>query len=390
MSIKKKGGVLVFFGLVICFAIIFFVINGKKDSDRTFINPEHIKQAKYVVSVGEDLKEGSYLLLIDRYGKCIETIKYNGMSIDSVNESSEGNFFLHSRRLNKHFRLEKNGKLHAFSLLKNKYHDEDWYGMASWCASTGQNGLIETMNIGNIGGKYLSNVLYRKKIGGNKTEVVFKDANPFALLEKGNKIFAGTYFEKTDEMGLSVINKNKADLKKIKLNCQYASDSMQLFSVGNKVITYGDNKNKYNNMSAHFKTQITAVDAVTYKIKKLILKDKEVHIVYPNGRVLNVVTSDGYLYKYDNKLRLVSSRSVKRSELYKSITGNDAAFTAENAKLNRKNLYIWRVKGKSNKELIGYIEEYDKNHLKCIQRVEVRLDEKYNCAGDECAFSVRK
>ena len=191
-------------------------------------------------------------------------------------------------------------------------------------------------------------------------------------------------------MGLSVINKNKADLKKIKLNCQYASDSMQLFSVGNKVIIYGDNKNKYNNKSAHFKTQITAVNTETYKIKKLIFKDKVLHIAYPNGELLNVVTADGYLYKYDSKLKLISRRNVKMSELYKNIISNDTDFTAESAKLNRENLYTWRVKGKSSKDLIGYIEEYDKNNLNCIQKVEVRLDEKYNCAGDEFAFSVRK
>ena len=390
MLIKRKAVVLVLVGLAVCSALIIFIIKDKKNSDGIFINPEHIKQAKYVVSVGEDLKEGSYLLLIDKYGKCIETIKYKGMSIDSINESSKGDFFLHSRRLNKHFRLEQNGKLHAFSLLKNKYSDEDWQGMASWCASTSKNGLIETMNIGNMGKKYLSNVLYRKKHDSNRTEIIFKDANPFALLEKGNKIFVGTYFEKTDEMGLSVINKNKADLKKIKLNCQYASDSMQLFSVGNKVIIYGDNKNKYNNKSAHFKTQITAVNTETYKIKKLIFKDKVLHIAYPNGELLNVVTADGYLYKYDSKLKLISRRNVKMSELYKNIISNDTDFTAESAKLNRENLYTWRVKGKSSKDLIGYIEEYDKNNLNCIQKVEVRLDEKYNCAGDEFAFSVRR
>ena len=101
MLIKRKAVVLVLVGLAVCSALIIFIIKDKKNSDGIFINPEHIKQAKYVVSVGEDLKEGSYLLLIDKYGKCIETIKYKGMSIDSINESSKGDFFLHSRRLNK-------------------------------------------------------------------------------------------------------------------------------------------------------------------------------------------------------------------------------------------------------------------------------------------------
>lgn len=386
MSIKKKVGVLVFLGLIICFTIIFLVVGSKKDSNRTFINPEHIKQAKYVVSVGEDLKEESFLLLIDKNGKCLKTIKYRGMSIDSVNEGSKGDFFLYSRRLNKHFRLEENGKLHAFSLLKNKYHDEDWYGMASWCASTSKNGLIETMNIGNIDGRYLSNVIYRKKPDGNRTEVLIKDGNPFALLEKENKIFVGTYFEKTNEMGLSVINKDKVDLKKIKLNGKYASNSMQLFSVGDKVITYGEDKD-YKNKKV-IKTQITAVDANTYKSKRIIFKDKEIHIAYPHGKSLNVVASDGCLYEYDDRFRLIGKRSVKKRELYKNITAED--FTNENAKIDGKKLYVWHEGDKSNKELIGYIEEYDKNNLKCIQRVEVRLDEKYNCVGDECAFSVRK
>ena len=94
------------------------------------------------------------------------------------------------------------------------------------------------------------------------------------------------------------------------------------------------------------------------------------------------------MYEYDDRFRLIGKRSVKKRELYKNITAED--FTNENAKIDGKKLYVWHEGDKSNKELIGYIEEYDKNNLKCIQRVEVRLDEKYNCVGDECAFSVRK
>ena len=90
--------------------------------------------------------------------------------------------------------------------------------MGSWCANESKTGIIETMNIGGIKGRYLSNLLYSKKKNSRKTEIVFKDGHPFAAIEKGEKIFVGTYFEKTDEMGLSVIDKSKGNLRKIKLN----------------------------------------------------------------------------------------------------------------------------------------------------------------------------
>ena len=89
---------------------------------------------------------------------------------------------------------------------------------------------------------------------------MFKDGHPFAAIEKSEKIFVGTYFEKTDEMGLSVIDKGKGNLRKIKLNNKNAIFFMKLISLGDKVIVYGDDAVMNRDDKKTLNTSITAVD----------------------------------------------------------------------------------------------------------------------------------
>ena len=91
-----------------------------------------LKMQNIWFSVGEDLKEKSFLMLINKDGESTKPLKYDGMSIDSIVKNIDGEFFLHSRRLNRHYKISKGGKIDSFTLLKDKYNKEDWKGMGSW------------------------------------------------------------------------------------------------------------------------------------------------------------------------------------------------------------------------------------------------------------------
>ena len=384
MSIKKKH---IIFVIAIIGAIITLIYIKPKSTDE-LIDVRALENAKYMVSVGEDLKEKSFLMLINKDGESTKPLKYDGMSIDSIVKNIDGEFFLHSKRLNRHYKISKGGKIDNFTLLKDKYSKEDWKGMGSWCANESKTGIIETMNIGGIKGRYLSNLLYSKKKISRKTEIVFKDGHPFAAIEKGEKIFVGTYFEKTDEMGLSVIDKSKGNLRKIKLNNKNATSSMKLISLGDKVIAYGDDAVMNRDDKKPLNTSITAVDSKNYNLKSIDAKNMYILIAYKHDGLLCLVTESGELRKYDANLRLISKIKIKKSELYKDINRNDISFMEHKTKETKNKIYTWSGAGKSDKELVGYIEEYDKRNLTRTQRIKVILSEKFNCLGDEFAFYV--
>ena len=217
---------------------------------------------------------------------------------------------------------------------------------------------------------------------------MFKDGHPFAAIEKGEKIFVGTYFEKTDEMGLSVIDKSKGNLRKIKLNNKNATSSMKLISLGDKVIAYGDDAVMNRDDKKTLNTSITAVDSKNYNLKSIDAKNMYILIAYKHDGLLCLVTESGELRKYDANLRLISKIKIKKSELYKDINRNDISFMEHKTKETKNKIYTWSEAGKSDKELVGYIEEYDKRNLTRTQRIKVILSEKFNCLGDEFAFYV--
>ena len=91
---------------------------------------------------------------------------------------------------------------------------------------------------------------------------------------------------------------------------------------------------------------------------------------------------------FRSNLRLISKIKIKKSELYKDINRNDISFMEHKTKETKNKIYTWSEAGKSDKELVGYIEEYDKRNLTRTQRIKVILSEKFNCLGDEFAFYV--
>ena len=121
MSIKKKH---IIFVIVIIGAIITLIYIKPKSTDE-LIDVRAFENAKYIVSVGEDLKEKSFLMLINKDGESTKPLKYDGMSIDSIVKNIDGEFFLHSRRLNRHYKISKGGKIGNFTLLKDKYSKEN-------------------------------------------------------------------------------------------------------------------------------------------------------------------------------------------------------------------------------------------------------------------------
>lgn len=116
----------------------------------------NIENSNYIVSLSRARDPYSKLLFLKGDGTLLQSYDYKGYSINSINYF-KGKLFLTSNRLNEHYILDSSGKIEKYSNVTER--NDNKY-LASWFTKIGENTLIETVNIGRVNNKYLSNIIY--------------------------------------------------------------------------------------------------------------------------------------------------------------------------------------------------------------------------------------
>ena len=144
----------------------------------------------YIISLSKQRKAKGILLLVDEQGEIYAKKHFPGYGITSITRNGNSyNFY--SMRQNNHWKLHKNLNFTSFSLMKKKYAKYDWENMAAWFAKETAGDVIETMNIGGIGGKYLSNIIYTYK--GKRRETIIEEQNLATAIKFKSHIYVQGY-----------------------------------------------------------------------------------------------------------------------------------------------------------------------------------------------------
>ena len=371
-----------------CIVLVIFIICGvliKRfhfGNNKTCIDPT---KAKYIISLSKQRKAKGILLLVDEQGKIYAKKHFPGYGVVSIVKAGDS-YNLYSMRQNKHWKLhKKNTDLTSFSLMKKKYAKYDWENMAAWFAKETAGDIIETMNIGGIGDKYLSNIIYTYK--GKRRETTIEEQNLATATRFKSRIYVQGYDSERNKYFINAVNCKTGKKVKLGLKNSCAAEGFRLLKLDNRIITYGDNSG--DSLKKTNKTAIAIIDACNNRILgEKSLKDKEVLLAFIHKGRIKLVDYDGILHEYDANLNEIANTDISKRKFYINNSSDDYIFEEKSVVEKTHYLYIFRTHSKLDNKLVGYIDKYRKSDLTLVQSIKISLPEEKDWIGESLGFYV--
>ena len=379
---KKKF--LLILGCVILATLIICIVSVKRfyfSNNKTGIDPT---KAKYIISLSKQRKAKGILLLVDEQGEIYAKKHFPGYGITSITRNGNSyNFY--SMRQNNHWKLHKNLNFTSFSLMKKKYAKYDWENMAAWFAKETAGDVIETMNIGGIGGKYLSNIIYTYK--GKRRETIIEEQNLATAIKFKSHIYVQGYDSECNKHFINAVNCKTGRRVKLGIKNSCAATGFRLLKLGDRIVTYGDNSS--DSLKKINKTAIVIIDARNNRIlEEKSLKDKEVLLAFIHKGRIKLVDYDGILHEYDVNLKEITNTDISKNKFYINNTSEDYIWEEKSVVEKTHYLYIFRTHSKLDNKLVGYIDKYRKSDLTLVQSIKISLPEEKDWMGESLGFYV--
>lgn len=363
MKLPLLSGTNVGTAIVILLFLLLFLSSCTQSKESQKIDVD-LTKCGYVISLSRSTESDSKLIFLDYEGNILEGYDYSGVSINSLNEY-DNKFYMHSSRINEHYKIDEEGKIETFSLLENEHQDGEY--IPSWFAVPGKTSLIETMNIGMVDDNYLSSLIYSEE--NEKHEIILKDQFLNNALEYDDKIFVETYSETSESNGIIVVNKNTGTiLKDIRFSNNSISNSSKLILFKDKIVTYGNsNDDRFTKQNS---SGIGSLDVNTLEIQEHIFKDNNIIDIYAFDDSLYAVADNNYIYKLDQNLEFLDEMKITNEMFIENY--------------NNQNFHIEKVIDKENKiyvvylsnnfddiENIGFIQVYNKSNLDPEEKINI-------------------
>lgn len=379
---KKKF--LLILGCVILATLIICIVPVKRfhfSNNKTCMDPS---KAKYIISLSKQRKAKGILLLVDEQGEIYAKKHFPGYGIISITRNGNSyNFY--SMRQNNHWKLHKNLNFTSFSLMKKKYAKYDWENMAAWFAKETAGDVIETMNIGGIGGKYLSNIIYTYK--GKRRETIIEEQNLATAIKFKSHIYVQGYDSECNKHFINAVNCKTGRRVKLGIKNSCAATGFRLLKLGDRIVTYGDNSS--DSLKKINKTAIVIIDARNNRILgERLLKSKEVLLAFIYKGRIRLVDYDGILHEYDTNLNKITNTDISKRKFYINNSSDDYIFEEKGVVEKTHNLYVFRTHNKLDNKLVGYIDKYRKSDLTLLKSIKVSLPEEKDWMGESLGFYV--
>ena len=343
---------------------------------------------RYIVTLSQTFEDKALLVCIGKDGAVSKTIPYDGQAINGLNRLGD-DLYLHSERVNRHFILKDQREWQEFSYAKNEIKDSEYAG--SWLTANGEQGLIQTMNIGLQDDGYHSAILYQEQ--GEERVVHLKNLSPESVVDYGGKIYVNAYYECRDDDNkeyktlIYVIDRKTGACTAAEFPHAFTAYSGDLVRVNDKLVTYGSNEAMLH--VCEDKTvycMLGVLDSKTMETKELDCSDDGIVLLYEHQGQIYTLTKSGKLKVYTDDLSLVETKKLedfdflgKRQSdgfyLMKVIPhGDRLAMLFINADLDPKDA--------------GIIQEYSKEDLKPLQTSKLLLPDCEEWMGELSDFIV--
>ena len=383
-SIKNKSRkIFVLLACVIILLALIVLMFFRRHSDSEKLSIDATK-AKYIVTLSKRHQEKGVLLLFDAKGQMHTKKRFSGCDIiSSVKKNND--YYFYSMRQNKHWKLHGGKSFTPFSLMKKKYAKYDWENMAAWFAKETAGDIIETMNIGGIGDKYLSNIIYTYK--GKRRETIIEEQNLATATRFKSRIYVQGYDSERNKYFINAVNCKTGKKVKLGLKNSCAAEGFRLLKLDNRIITYGDNSG--DSLKKIKKSAIAIIDARNNRIlEEKSLKDKEVLLAFIHKGRIKLVDYDGILHEYDVNLKEITNTDISKNKFYIHNTSEDYIWEEKSVVEKTHYLYIFRTHSKLDNKLVGYIDKYRKSDLTLVQSIKISLPEEKDWIGESLGFYV--
>lgn len=337
-----------------------------------------IENSKYIVSLSRARDPYSKLLFLNSDGTLLQRYDYKGYSINSINYFKE-KLFLTSNRLNEHYILDSNGKIEKYS---NSNEQKNNKYLASWFTRTGEKTLIETVNVGMVNNKYLSNIIYSHK--GQKKDCILENQYLNGALDKNGKIFVESYSENDKKNGITIIDKDSAKIeKRINFKNGFTSSSGELIEYNNKIVTYGNN-DLNNSQNKEAKSAIGILNSETYEIMEYLFYKEKIIFSYIYKNNIYIITDDNSVYKFNDKLEIIEKKDIEDTTFLDNFTNNNYAIRKiVHSDKTISVLYTSRLFDMKN---LGFIAEYKCDDIGLLNKFNIILEDEKMWLGEVVDF----
>lgn len=337
-----------------------------------------IENSKYIVSLSRARAPYSKLLFLNSDGTLLQSYDYKGYSINSINYFKE-KLFLTSNRLNEHYILDSNGKIEKYSNANGQKNNKY---LASWFTRTGEKTLIETVNVGMVNNKYLSNIIYSYK--GQKKDCILENQYLNGALDKNGKIFVESYSENDKKNGITIIDKDSAKIeKRINFKNSFTSSSGELIEYNNKIVTYGNN-DLNNSQNKEAKSAIGILNSETYEIMEYLFYKEKIIFSYIYKNYIYIITDDNSVYKFNDKLEIIEKKDIEDTTFLDNFTNNN--YTIRKIVHSDKTISVLYTSRLFDKKNLGFIAEYKCDDIGLLNKFNIILEDEKMWLGEVVDF----
>lgn len=198
-----------------------------------------------------------------------------------------------------------------------------------------------------------------------RLEYIFKDKLPNSALDLGQKVFVQVYDE--EKMHHTVIALDKAfpdRQEEVNFEHDFISNKGML-AFKDKILVYGSNKAK-KDVEHALEYGLALIDPSNLEVKEVIRQERDILFAYVDKNQIKVITTDGFLFVFDENLELFTARPLDVSEF------GDVYETYSLRKVIRKGdrLILWSISRAFDPVHLGMIQEFDLD-MKLLKQVPV-------------------
>ncbi|PEX83850.1 hypothetical protein [Bacillus cereus] len=357
-------------GIIVICTMFLFVACSKNDKEL-----QNIQQADYLVSYSNAMKDGGYIYAYDKKGNEISKMEVDGQGMMS-NAKDEKGYYFSSSRNNKHYAINKTGKVQEI----NRPKELQDVNAGAYFIHAEQGYVYYDVNVGLVDEKkgYTSELVYWKENEKRQESVELKGTIQGAHVIENN-IYA--FSQTLDQVFISEIDLNTNE----KTNeFEIPNENVYFASTTQKVI-FQKYKDKLllalsDNVNQKLPSKLMMINPKTRVVEKEVILDEKQFIpvlVQVSDNKVYILDQDEKMKELDENLKIIRTYSLQ-SDKNTKIAREDKGIYDIQVQQNKIYILYKDMNSKSKtKQLVAEIEGYDLLTGASMEKTVLQLEKKW-------------
>ncbi|PEA07487.1 hypothetical protein CN425_09855 [Bacillus cereus] len=357
-------------GIIVICTMFLFVACSKNDKEF-----QNIQQADYLVSYSNAMKDGGYIYAYDKKGNEISKMEVDGQGMMS-NAKDEKGYYFSSSRNNKHYAINKTGKVQEI----NRPKELQDVNAGAYFIHAEQGYVYYDVNVGLVDEKkgYTSELVYWKENEKRQESVELKGTIQGAHVIENN-IYA--FSQTLDQVFISEIDLNTNE----KTNeFEIPNENVYFASTTQKVI-FQKYKDKLllalsDNVNQKLPSKLMMINPKTKVVEKETILDEKQFIpvlVQVSDNKVYILDQDEKVKELDENLNIIRTYSLQSDKNTKIIREDKGIYDIQVQENKIYILYKDMNSKSKTKQLVAEIEGYDLLTGASMEKTVLQLEKKW-------------